>query len=106
MRAWWLVVALLGAACDGDDRPAGDATVVDALAFADARAPDAGVADATIDDPCNGPEDCPVTEVCCMIQTASCSSVAQCRGVELCHTADDCRGEICCPQGFCGPGCD
>ena len=116
-RSWnWLplVLALVVGGCESD-RPstpsadaapgAADATPPGVVDAASPTAPDATSADAQ--GGCDGPEDCGgAGHVCCMIQTASCTTAEACQGIELCHAPGDCRGGVCCPQGFCGPGCD
>jgi hypothetical protein len=61
---------------------------------------------------CDGPEDCDgAGEICCGVggagRSTSCTTLAACTGgLPRCHGPADCGGVVCCPQGFCGPGCD
>jgi hypothetical protein len=110
-----LVGLVLVASCGGGD-PMPDArngfvdgAVVDvASATPDAvpEPPDAGP-DAQVG-PCDGPEDCGGNP-CCLTgaDPPMCTPTgATCVGLELCHMGSDCATDVCCPQGFCGPGCD
>jgi hypothetical protein len=60
---------------------------------------------------CDGPEDCLAAQICCGrgggAASAACSLEADCTaGLPRCHQGADCASGVCCPQGFCGPGCD
>jgi hypothetical protein len=56
---------------------------------------------------CDGPEDCmPGASLCCIQGNGTSTCEAACAALRACHNDNECNSGVCCPQGFCGPGCD
>jgi hypothetical protein len=58
---------------------------------------------------CDEPGDCvaPLVKCCDSGFGGQClDDVTPCTGILLCSRHEECPKQVCCPQGFCGPGCD